>query len=274
MSRVAIVKGTDPVRMTKEALHLIQADLDLLLMTSQPFLIKPNYINARHPSTGITTDARVVEGVVTYFRTQGDHTLLIGEGSGWADTMHAFKVAGIDRVAEQWGVQLVDLNDDVFVYATPPNPLALTRVRVAQTALQSTLISVPKLKSHGSATVTLGLKNMMGTLASKGTMHNGRLHQNIADLASLLPPRLTVIDGIVAGEGHEIRGRPLPMNVVIAGVDPVATDAVGAAVMGIQPTTVQHLRYAAQKQLGTLDLDAIHVLGEPITQVQRRFRRM
>jgi uncharacterized protein (DUF362 family) len=245
---------------------LIQADLAPLLSTSQSFLIKPNYINARHPSTGITTDARVVEGIVSYFRAHGDHTLLIGEGSGWADTMHAFKVAGIDRVADHWDVQLVDLNDDVFVSASPPNPLTLTQVRVAQTALQSTLISVPKLKSHGSATVTLGLKNMMGALASKGTMHNGRLHQNIADLASLLPPRLTV--------GHETRGRPLPMNVVIAGVDPVATDAVGAAVMGIQPATVQHLRYAAQKQLGTLDLGAIQVLGEPIAQVQQRFRRV
>jgi uncharacterized protein (DUF362 family) len=274
MSRVAIVKGTDPVHMTEAALRLIQADLAPLLSTSQSFLIKPNYINARHPSTGITTDARVVEGIVSYFRAHGDHTLLIGEGSGWADTMHAFKVAGIDRVADHWDVQLVDLNNDVFVSASPPNPLALTQVRVAQTALQSTIITVPKLKSHGSATVTLGLKNMMGALASKGTMHNGRLHQNIADLASLLPPRLTVIDGVVAGEGHETRGRPLPMNVVIAGVDPVATDAVGAAVMGIQPATVQHLLYAEQKQLGTLDLRAIQVLGEPIAQVQQRFRRV
>jgi uncharacterized protein (DUF362 family) len=53
----------------------------------------------------------------------------------------------------------------------------------------------------------------------------------------------------------------------------VATDAVGAAVMGITPSTVQHLRYAAQKRLGTLDLEAIQVLGEPIVQVQRQFAR-
>jgi uncharacterized protein (DUF362 family) len=273
MSRVAIVKGTDPVVMTEDALRLIHADLASILSNSRPILIKPNYINARHPSTGITTDARVVEGIVKYFREQGSHTLLIGEGSGWAETMQAFKVAGIDRVAAQWAVTLVDLNHDHFVSASPPNPLALTRVRVAQTAVQSTIISVPKLKSHGSATVTLGLKNMMGALASKGTMHNGRLHQNIADLASLLPPQLTVIDGVIAGEGHETRGRPVALNLVIAGVDPVATDTVGAAVMGIPPTTVQHLRYAAQKGLGTNDLNSIRVLGEPITRVQRRFAR-
>lgn len=114
---------------------------------------------------------------------------------------------------------------------------------------------------------------MMGALASKGTMHNGRLHQNIADLASLLPPQLTVIDGVIAGEGHETRGRPLALNLVIAGVDPVATDTVGAAVMGIPPATVQHLRYAAQKGLGTNDLNTIRVLGESIARVQRRFAR-
>lgn len=273
MSRVAIVKGTNPVIMTEDALRLIQTDLASILSNSQPILIKPNYINARHPSTGITTDARVVEGIVKYFREQGSHTLMIGEGSGWAETMQAFKVAGIDRVAEQWAVPLVDLNHDHFVTANPPNPLALTQVRVAQTAIQSTIISVPKLKSHGSATVTLGLKNMMGALASKGTMHNGRLHQNIADLASLLPPQLTVIDGVIAGEGHETRGRPLALNLVIAGVDPVATDTVGAAVMGIPPAAVQHLRYAAQKGLGINDLNNIRVLGEPITRVQRRFAR-
>lgn len=70
---------------------------------------------------------------------------------------------------------------------------------MAKTALESIIVSVPKLKLHKMATVTLGLKNMMGTLASKGRMHNGHLSENIADLASALKPSLTVIDGIIAG---------------------------------------------------------------------------
>jgi uncharacterized protein (DUF362 family) len=273
MSKVSIVKGTDSVEVTVKALEMIKSDLDKVLSVEKPFLIKPNYINARHPSTGITTDSCVVEGVVKFFKKHGMDDIIIGEGSGWADTFQAFKVAGIDDVAKRWKVKLIDLNKDDFIEIHPPNPLSLKMVKVAKTALQSTIISVPKLKLHREATVTLGLKNMMGALASKGVMHNGHLSENIADLASILKPSLTVIDGIIAGEGHETSGNPVEMNLVIAGADPVAVDAVGAAIMGVSPTEVEHLVLAEKKGLGTSKLEKISVVGEPLEAVKRVFRR-
>jgi len=82
-----------------------------------------------------------------------------------------------------------------------------------------------------------------------------------------------VVDGIIAGEGHETSGNPLEMNLVIAGTDPVAVDAVGAAVMDLQPTDVKHLVLAEKKGLGTCNLEKITVLGEPIEKVKRKFHR-
>jgi len=99
------------------------------------------------------------------------------------------------------------------------------------------------------------------------------LSANIADLASVLKPSVAVVDGIIAGEGHETSGNPVEMGIVIAGTDPVAVDAVGAAVMGISPAEVKHLSLAAEKGLGTSSLDEITVLGEPIERVTRKFRR-
>lgn len=273
MSRVAIVRGTNPIETTVKSLVMIGADVDGILSVKKPVLIKPNYINSQHPSTGITTDARVVEGVVKFLRERKVEEIIIGEGSGWVDTVHAFKVAGIDAVAKRWGVKLVDLNKDEFVEVNPPNPLSLKQVRVAKTSLESIIISVPKLKVHGSATVTLSLKNMMGALASKGIMHNGQLSRNIADLASVLKPSIAVIDGIIAGEGHETSGSPVEMNLVIAGTDPVATDAVGSAVMGIPPADVRHLQFAEEKGLGTRNLEEVTILGEPLEKVKRAFHR-
>jgi uncharacterized protein (DUF362 family) len=257
MSKIAVMKGKIPVETTFKAIDMIRADLDVVLSTEKPILIKPNYINSHHPSTGITTDSRVIEGIVKFLKDRGKENIIIGEGSGWADTFEAFKTAGVDAVAERWNVKLVDLNKDDFVEVHPPNPLSLKKVKLAKTALESLIISVPKLKLHRIATVTLGLKNMMGALASKGSMHHGSLNKNIADLASVLKPSLTVIDGIIAGEGHETSGNPVEMNLVIAGTDPVAVDAVGAAVKG----------------LGTCDLEKTSVLGEPIEKVKRKFRR-
>jgi len=273
MSKVAIVKGTRPVETTVKALERIGSDVDSVLSRKKPILIKPNYINSKHSSTGITTDSRVIEGIIKFLRERKIEEIIIGEGSGFGDTFQAFKVAGVDAVAKRWGVKLVDLNKDEFVEVSPLNPLSLKKVRVAKTALESTIISVPKLKPHRIATVTLSLKNMMGALASKGSMHKGKLSHNIADLASILRPSISVVDGIIASEGHETSGNPVEMNLVIAGTDPVAVDAVGAAVMGIPSADVKHLVLAEEKGLGTCNLEEITVLGEPIENVKKKFRR-
>jgi len=270
MSRVAIVKGTNPIDMTVKALEMVNAH-DVLPM-EKPILIKPNYINAKHPSTGITTDSRVIEGVVTFLRQHGMKEIIIGEGSGFADTSEAFRIAGVDDVAERWKIRMIDLNKDEFIEVNPPNPLTLKKVKIAKTALESTIISVPKLKPHRMAGVTLSLKNMIGVVTPKGYMHN-RLTQKIVDLVSIVKPSVAVIDGIIAGEGHETSGNPVEMNLIIAGTDPVAVDAVGAAVMSIPPENVKHLSLAEEAGLGTSRLERIEILGEPIERVKRKFKK-
>lgn len=277
MPSVAIVKGENPVETTVNALTMIESDVYSALAQSskKQILIKPNYINSKHPSTGITTDSRVIEGIVKFLAARGTlKDVTIGEGSGFADTLQAFKIAGVEEVAKRWDVKLVDLNQDEFIEVDVSDPLNLKKVRVAKTAVESNIISVPKLKPHRIATITLSLKNMMGALASKGSMHMGTsLSENIIDLASVLKPCVAVVDGIIAGEGHETSGNPVRMNLVIAGADPVAVDAVGAEVMGIKSEDVKHLRLAEKKGLGTCHLEEIAILGEPLETVRRKFSR-
>ncbi len=270
MSIVAVVKGNEPVEMVAEAMEMIKASD--IFHAEDGVLVKPNYVNADHPSTGVTTDARVIDGVVGFLRLIGVKRILVGEGSGMVDTMHAFRVAGVDDVAQRWGVELLDLNKDTFVDVQVPNPLALKNVKIAKTALENTLISVPKLKLHGTAGVTLSLKNLMGTVTPKNSIHNP-LSEKIVDLASVLKPKLAVIDAIIGGEGDELAGKPVAMNLIIAGADPVAVDAVGAAVMGVDPSVVKHLRLAETRGLGTCDLKRIKVLGEPVASVRKTFDR-
>jgi len=266
---VAIIKGDDPVNMVIEALEMIKADT--AFRADERILVKPNYINASHPSTGVTTDARIVEGIVKFLKEKGLNNIVIGEGSGLANTIEAFKVAGVDKVATRWKVDLMDLNDDEYVIAEVPSPLALKTVRIAKTALNSAIISVPKLKLHRMAGVTLSLKNMMGVVNPKGQIHR-LLSKKIADLVSLVKPRLAVIDGIIGGESHELAGKPVEMNLVIAGLDPVAVDTVGAAVMDFNPKKVEHIILAAKKGLGICNLDKIRVLGESIEKVKKKFK--
>ena len=266
---VAIIKGDNPVEMVIEALEIIKADQ--AFRVDERILIKPNYINARHPSTGITTDARIVEGIIRFLKEKGLNNIMIGEGSGLANTMRAFEVAGVDEVAKRLKVDLMDLNEDEYVIADVPSPLVLKTIRISKTALNSAIISVPKLKLHRMAGVTLSLKNMMGVVSPKGQIHRS-LSKKIADLVSLVKPKLAVIDGIIGGEGHELAGKPVEMNLVLAGLDPVAVDTVGAAVMDFDVKKAEHILLAAKKGLGICDLNKIRTLGEPIEKVKKKFK--
>jgi len=268
MARVAIVKGINPQDMTVEALEMVEAHE--ALPDEKPVLIKPNYINASHPSTGITTDSRVIEGLVKFLKQHGVKEIIIGEGSGFADTFEAFRIAEVDAVAKRWNVKLVDLNKDDLLEVSPPSPLA-NKVRIAKTALESAIVSVAKLKPHRQAGVTLSIKNLMGAVTPKGSMHFN-LGRNIAELAFIIKPSIAVIDGIMAGEGHETSENPVEMNLIMAGRDSVAVDAVGAAVMGIPPEGVKHLGLAEEKGLGTCDLNQIEIIGEPIENVRKKFK--
>jgi uncharacterized protein (DUF362 family) len=135
ITEVAVVKGTKPVDVTVKAPRMI--DTDKALFEEKPILVKPNYIDASHPSTGITTDSRVIEGVIKFLKSPCAKKIVIGKGSEYADTFNAFEVASVDEAAKRWNVELVDLNKDEFVKVNPPRSLVLKRVKIAKTARAS-----------------------------------------------------------------------------------------------------------------------------------------
>lgn len=112
-----------------------------------------------------------------------------------------------------------------------------------------------------------------------------RVPHIVADLAAARPIDLAIIDGIetiAGGEGPWVDGiRLVRPGILIAGTNPVATDAVAAAVMGYDPRAArgtrpfQHcdntLRLAESLGLGTTDLARIDVRGLPIAQARFSF---
>ncbi len=268
---VAIIKGKEPAKMTRKALELIGAEE--LIAPEDRVLVKPNYVVAEPPSSGITTDSRVVESLIEFAKSLGPKEVIVGEG-GAGDTEGAFDVVGIRDVVARHAVRLVNLNRDVRVQVRVPQAFALREVGIAETALRSTcIINVPKLKVHHEALVTLCMKNLMGLILPKSIMH-GQLNKKIADLASLFKDkvRINVVDGLIGSEVDEVHGSPVEMNLVIAGRDMVAVDTVATAVMGIDPRRVEYLELAEQRGLGVSSLEDIEVVGERIEGVRRIFR--
>jgi len=237
-------------------------------------VLKPNITINHHCSTGVTTHPSLLAGVAKYLSEHGVNNVTIGEGGG-CDITQAFEELGFAAVAQRWGLDLADFNQDEEVEVPAPAPLADGTFGIAKTALDcDVLISVPVLKIHGPpSAVTLCLKNVMGCLVKNRSFMHQDFDRKIVSLARLLPSGLNIIDGIVAMEGQEIHGRAVGMRTVVASRDRVAADAVAAAIMGFSEGEVPHLALAAEMGLGEARLANINVVGPPISSVRRGFKR-
>jgi len=268
---VAILAGESPANMMDEALELIGASE--LIEPNDKVLIKPNYVAAKHPSTGITTDTRIVERVIEFVKNSGVSDIIVGEG-GAEDTERAFDVVGIRNVTRQHRVRLVDLNRDSRIQIRIPQALALHEIGISEVALRSTcIINIPTLKVHHIALATLCMKNLMGLILPKSIMHS-QINEKIVDLTSLFrnKAKINIVDGLVGAEVDEVHGRRVEMNLVIAGQDLVAVDSVAAAIMGIDPNKVKYLGLAEKRGLGISNLKEIEILGKKLEEVERKFR--
>ncbi len=270
---VSIVHTSDPIEGPKRALDMVHADD--ILDRYERVLIKPNYVNSSHPETGVTTDARIVKAIVEYLLDHGwsTHDFAVGEG-GMAnyDTAETFKAVGLTDILEDYDVTLLDLNKQPHVEVSVPGGKSLKKLKVAKAFMDyDCILSVPKLKVHCWSLSTLSMKNMMGGMLPKGIMHDD-LAQKIVDLNRAFGPELTVIDGIIGCQGHELACDPINSDVVIAGEDFVATDAVGSFLMGLEPTDVPYLQLAKKAGLGENELEKIEYVGEQISTLRKRYR--
>jgi uncharacterized protein (DUF362 family) len=144
----------------------------------------------------------------------------------------------------------------------------LKEVEIMREVLSSdVLINLPVAKSHSATTVSLGMKNLMGLIWDRRSFHAKMdINQAIADLNTVIRPKLTIIDAtraLVSG-GPSGPGKVLKLNMVVAGTDPVAVDAYGVTLCpwyGRKFTgrEIKHILAAHERRLGKIDLDKLNI---------------
>jgi len=270
---VALVKGERGLQPVYKALDLV--NYKTALREHSTALIKVNFITTKTWDTGATTDPIVVEAIINKLHEASVEAIVVESDATTTNADKAYAATGIkdlcERTSTKW-LNLRHLQDRVELPI--PDGLALRSITVPRIVTESAIVTAAKLKTHNETVVTLGMKNMFGLLPDKfkGKYHIKGISKVIVDINTVLKSTLTVIDGFTAMEGlGPVHGRPVQMNTVIAGTDPVATDATAARVMGFNPQTISHIRKAHEKGLG--QIDDIHVLGETLDATKRRFSR-
>jgi uncharacterized protein (DUF362 family) len=277
---VAIVKYDGTLSALRRSIELCNGFEKL--REDNKILLKPNIAwggggSKKMPKYGFITTSRIVEDLIQLLRERGCKHLSIGEGTVvskelGSDTLKGYKWSGLERVAKKYGVKLIDFNRE----SHRKLELDGTEIGISDTAVESDfLINLPVLKTHTQTKVSLGLKNLKGCLDMKSRMefHRKGLEHLIALLNTRLKPELTIIDGIYAMErGPDFLGTAHRTNLIIAGKDNLSCDIVGSTVLGVEPSSVEHLAEFASIAKRSLDINTIDVRGENIKDVTRELK--
>jgi len=272
-STVAVVKGERGVAPVLRALDLV--DFKEALKGWDRVLIKVNFITTKTWDTGATTDPLVVEALIQRLQELPVEVFVVESDATVTNADKAFIATGMRDLCFEYDVEFINLRhapDQIKIEI--PDHLTLGSIKVPRIVTESAIISAAKMKTHSETGVTLGLKNMFGLLPQKfkGRFHMKGMHKVITDINSVVKPAFTVIDGFIGMEGNgPVNGTPIKMDTIIAGKDPVATDAVGAEVMGFKPEAIGHLKMSYEKGIGSLY--DYKVVGDGIDAVKRNFRR-
>ena len=245
------------------------------LVTGKIVAVKPNETWASNADTTGITQADTLDAVLRIVKRFGPRELIVTGGAGAAETEDVFRIGGLMDVVTNAGATFVDHNRPPFVsvdlaYAPRrdvrgPQQAIMVHKRVLE---YETLIAVSQLKLHETATVTLALKNIAMSFPAAdyyGHPRSTRKHENcffddmhsfIAAMAKRFPIDLAVTVGHPAMIGTgPLGGHAVETGLVIASIDPLAADVVGARLLGFKPQAVRHLWEASRLGIGESDED-------------------
>ena len=260
MIRVALRERTDYERQKlKETLGALLEDLGGLrrvFSSGDRVLLKPNLLSASTPERCVTTHPEVVRAVAL-FVLEGGGRPFIADSPGLDSFSRVAEKTGMAKVADELGIPLEELDDSTLL------PMAegsvFRKVEVSRQVLEAdAIINLPKLKTHAQMTLTLGVKNLFGTVVRqrKAEWHykTGLDRDVFADLhldiARSLAPALTILDGIEGMEGRGPgNGRPRTFGLLAASTDPLALDLSVSSLLGVAPESFPLYRAARKRGL-------------------------
>jgi uncharacterized protein (DUF362 family) len=262
---------------------LRELGLDQASVAGKCVLLKPNLIEPSRASPHINTHPILVRCAAEEFRRLGAREVLVGEGTGHErDTQLVLEESGLAQVLREDRIEFIDFNhDEVTVVGNRLRFSTLKTLALPKSLGRcDLLVSLPKLKTHHWAGVTLSMKNLFGLMPGvvygwpKNALHWAGIDQVILDINGVARPAVCIVDGIVGMEGDgPIMGEPKQAGVLVMGRNPVSVDATATRLMGFDPARVDYLAMA-DGVLGPLRETDIEQRGEPVEGLVQAFRQL
>ncbi len=233
--------------------------------------IKPNLCSKDY-IPGAVTNPQVLFHLVSLLRDRVEE-VVVGESDGYNYSCdEALIKTGVTKVVNKAGGKTVNLSKDETVKVQNSKTLYLKTCLLPKTLVEAdSIVDVPVMKTHEFATYSGAIKNMFGCIPDNRRIFlHPKFDMVLHDLMVLLEPSFVVMDATVAMEGNgPNRGIAIPMNLVLASNDLLATDKLCAEIMGIDWTGISYLKfidtYFRREEIET------QIIGENIEALKRPF---
>jgi uncharacterized protein (DUF362 family) len=288
-SKVSIIKGNDRREIVFQSLKNIESEVLASIEKKKRILVKPNFVSTNRPLAASHADE--IRAILDFFKPHFKGEIIVGESAPSRNgTFEGFQNFGYLPLEKEYGIKLVDLNKEPWVYryvfGKDHRPMP---IRIISTFLDrdTYIVSAAKMKTHDRAVTTLSLKNTLigaplndGKKNDKGLTHmeynftpKETLHFNMFHLAQEIWPDLGIIDGFEAMEGNgPVGGTPVDARIALASLDPLALDTLTTRVMGFDSSKIMYLTAMAEAGMGQGDLTKVEVVGTPVEQCQYKFK--
>jgi uncharacterized protein (DUF362 family) len=224
--------------------------------------IKPNFTFPYY-MPGITTTPELLKNLLEILKDRADK-VIVGESDGGNNSFtadNAFKGHNMHEVCRETGADLINLSKLPSVSIEEKIQGKNVKVILPKMLLDEVncFISVPVLKVHVMTNVTLSIKNLWGCYPDPmRCLHHKYLSRKLTLITKLLKPKLIIMDGIYALDGHgPMYGTPKKMNLILSSDNPVVADTIGASLMGMPLLKVEHILMAEREGLGITDLTRV-----------------
>ena len=242
--------------------------------------LKPNLLLGSDPAQAIITHPAVLAAVALEVKEAGANPIMLeSPGSGIIPSSKVlerlYRKVGYQDMADRYGFS-ISLDTDWEGVAVPDGR-KIKRVEMIKAALQvDGIINLPKFKTHAFMTFSGATKNLFGGIPGLTKVgYHGKFPERdkfagmLLDVAGRVRPRLSVMDAIVAMEGHGpgTGGKPRKLGLVLAGADTVAMDAVCCGIAGFDPAAIPLLAEARNRGLWSGRVADIAVTGPAVADL-------
>ena len=275
-SLVALAKGEDvQVNVTRVFDYL--GGVTNMIEEGSTVILKPNVGHAAPVEYAVCTNPETVRAVIKEVKKAKPGRIIIAEASAiGCDTKECFEVSGVKKVAEEEGVELLDIKSDKDLINIPVRGYHsnISHVKLPRTIVEAEhIINLPILKAHASMVFSCALKNIKGVVQDKVhmDMHKENLTMAMMDVWYAVRADINIVDAMYAAGGFSPH-TPVPLyyGCILGSYDPVAVDMIACDIAGIDTDKVDYFRVAEEAGLGVTSRENIELVGNTVEECYKK----